>query len=389
MILVVAPYSPPSRQGAAHLGASRKLETIVSILSKLDSSVVLVNSAHNNTVPASIEVSEVNIGGVDLIEITPPIYSKRVVGKLKNLFDVDRVLDVIKKYGSPQFIWLYNGYAFEMLLAAKAQKAFRVPMILEFEDWHFSRGRGFNPKPYIDYLLWRSAVKFMAGAFVVNEQLANKLQGYVARVELLPGIVPKVLADIAHQFPPFAKDEGLTHVGFFGGLSVEKGADIVLKLAQSLPVGYVVHVTGSGALANDFVKTASELPGKLCYYGRVDDVTLYKLIAQCDVMLNPHASIEDMNNGVFPFKVIEAVASGRLLISTSVPSQGLEDVLLGVKFIAHSFEAFYSAILESRQYFNSHSNGIVQGALVANRRFGEQALLEKIQAMISLKGCHN
>lgn len=385
MILVVAPYSPPSREGSAHLGASRKLETIISILSRLDATIVLVNSAHNETTPSAIKVDKVKIGGVDVIEITPPTYSKRAIGKLKNLFDVEQVIQAIKQYCSPRFIWLYNGYAFEMRLARNAAKVFRVPMLLEFEDFHFSRGRGINPKPYIDFLLWRLAVKSMAGAFVVNEQLANKLQGRVKHIELLPGIVPQVLADIANECAPFSGDENQVNVGFFGGLSAEKGADIVLKLAQSLPVGYVVHVTGSGALAKDFEDAAQKLKGKLCYHGRVDDVTLYKLISQCDVMLNPHASIEEMNNGVFPFKVIEAVASGRLLISTSVPMNGLEDVLKGVRFTEHSVEQFHAAILDSREYYKRHSALVEQGAKVASARFGEQALLDKVKFMIHAK----
>lgn len=385
MILIVAPYSPPNRQGSAHLGASRKLETVISILSAIDSTIVLVNSAHNDTTPTSVRVDEVSIGGVTTIEITPPIYSKRTVGKFKYLFDINQVIDAIKLYGSPKLIWFYNGYAFEMLLANKAKKIFNVPMILEFEDWHFSRGRGFNPKPYIDFILWRMSVGFMAGAFVVNEQLGHKLKGHIKQVELLPGIVPQVLADIAQQSLPFARKGMPIHVGFFGGLSVEKGADIVLELAHSLPEGFVVHVTGSGALAKDFETADSELNGKLCYHGRVDDVKLYHLIAQCDVMLNPHASIAEMNNGVFPFKVIEAVASGRLLISTSVPAKGLEDVLVGVHFIEHSVSAFNLAILKSREYFNSHFQLIAQGAEISNARFGENAVLNKISSMTNIQ----
>lgn len=389
MILVVAPYSPPNREGYAHLGASRKLETIISILSKLDESIMLINTAHNDTTPATIKVDTVNIGGVDLIEVTPPIYSKRTIGKLKNLFDIEPVINVIKKHGSPQFIWFYNGYAFEMLLAAKAQKVFEVPMILEFEDWHFSRGRGLNPKPYIDYILWRLAVRFMAGAFVVNEQLANKLRGIVNHVELLPGIVPKVLADIAKESPPFSDSSGSINIGFFGGLSVEKGADIVLKLATTLPAGYVLHVTGTGALAADFEACAKEHPERLHFYGRVNDSKLYNIISQCDVMLNPHSSIVNMNNGVFPFKVIEAVASGRMLISTAVPTNGLEDVLLGVEFVEHDVESFCAAIVNSRKHFLSKKLLIAQCAALANQRFGEDALINKARSMIDIKSRAN
>jgi glycosyltransferase involved in cell wall biosynthesis len=303
------------------------------------------------------------------------------------LFCMGQVLNEIKKIGQPQFIWLYNGYAFEMLFAIKAKTLFNVPMILEFEDWHFSRGRGLNPKPYIDYIFWRLAAGYMAGAFVVNKLLANKMHGLGNYVELLPGIVPQVLTDIANAPPPFQANADEINIGFFSGLNTEKGADIVLQLADKLPDGYILHVTGSGALGKDFEHAAKALKGKLCYYGRVDDSTLYQVIAKCDVMLNPHASIEHMNNGVFPFKVIEAVASGRLLISTSVPAEGLVDVLVGVQFVNHSVDDFLNAILGCRKQFINHATLIAEGAVVASRKFGEQALLEKTQCMLKPQRC--
>lgn len=389
MILLVAPYSPPSRPGSSHLGASRKLEAIISILSKLNESILLVNSAHNDTSPSMVKVDEVSICGVDVIEITPPIYGKRTIGKLRNLFDIDEVINAIRKYGSPRFIWFYNGYAFEMLLASKAYKIFKAPMILEFEDWHFSRSRGFNPKPYIDYFFWRKAAKLISGAFVVNAKLAEVMCRFTKHVEMLPGIVPEALNKIAKDSIPFAKTNKPIKVGFFGGLSVEKGADIVLDLARLLPEGYVVHVTGSGPLENDFREFARANPNQLLYHGRVDDSALYELIGNCDVMLNPHSSIESMDNGVFPFKVIEAIASGRLLISTKVLENDLGDILAGVHFVDHDVNSFFNAVLDSKAYYSKKSDVIKQAALIADKRFGEKALLEEVKSMLCVKKAVN
>jgi glycosyltransferase involved in cell wall biosynthesis len=225
----------------------------------------------------------------------------------------------------------------------------------------------------------------MSGAFVVNTLLALKMRDFISHIDMLPGVVPKVLADITKESPPFSFNSGPVNVGFFGGLSVEKGADIVLKLAATLPAGYVLHVTGTGPMAADFETCAKKYPERLCYHGRVDDSTLYHLIAQCDVMLNPHSSIENMNNGVFPFKVIEAVASGRLLISTAVPMHALEDVLTGVQFVEHNANDFLAAIVASRRHYLRYASLITKGADVANRRFGEDALLEKVRFLLLKK----
>ena len=383
MIVIVAPYSPPNRNCFAHLGASRKLETIISILSRFDTQIVLVNSAHNECICSPLVIIQSQICSINLMEIKLPTYSSRMIGKLINIFLAKQVLDVLQKMGSPQLFWFYNGYGFEMRMASLAWRAFRAPMILEFEDWIFARSRGFNPKPYIDYYLWRQAAHLMSGTFAVNSLLAKKIHSVVSSVDLLPGVVPEILANIGKHFPPFSNASSSISIGFFGGLSIEKGADIVLKLATTLPEGYVLHVTGSGPLMADFEVFSREYPARLCYYGQVNDTVLYGLIAQCDVMLNPHSSIEKMDNGVFPFKVIEAVASGRLLISTALPTQDLEEVLLGVQFVDHSTHAFIDAIVKARERYCQHSTLISQCSKLANQRFGEDALLKKVKDFVS------
>lgn len=386
LIVVVAPYSPPDRVGNAHLGASRKLETIISVLARLNLQTVLINSAHNGNQSVNISVMTSKIGGINLIEITPPISVNSKIGKLHNIFYVDKVLDVIEKLGKPQLIWFYNGYAFEMCFALRARKLLAIPMIFEFEDWHFSRGRGLNPKPYIDYLLWRMAAQHMSTTFAVNSFLARKMQAYKNNIELLPGVVPEALVNIANDCPPFSSDTACVNIGYFGGLSVEKGADIILHLADRLSPAYTLHVTGAGPLELEFMACSNAHPNKLNFHGRVDDVTLYQLIAKCDVILNPHVSIKSMNNGVFPFKVIEAVASGRLLISTAVPTDGLDDLLSGVQFVEHSIAAFFDAISVCRQHYFDHSTLIAQCADIANQRFGEISLLDKVKATMNTKG---
>lgn len=382
MIVIVAPYSPPDRVGDAHLGASRKLEAIISILSRIDAQLILVNSAHNGNWVAPISVTKSMVGGVNLIEITLPTLSSRPVGKLKNIFSVNQVIEELKKLGVPQLIWLYNGYAFEMCFAEKARLIFNVPMVFEFEDWHFSRNRGLNPKPWIDYLLWRKVARHMSATFAVNSFLAAKMKKLNSNVELLPGVVPTALASIAFKYPPFCVNKSHINVGFFGGLSAEKGADIVLQLVDKLLPGFTLQVTGAGPLESAFTVKSRMRPDSLHFHSRVDDATLYQLISECDVILNPHASIENMGNGVFPFKVIEAIASGRLLISTKVLATGLEDVMAGVLIVEPSQEAFFSAVTTCREYYRSNGASITQCAKIANQRFGEDALLGKVRALI-------
>jgi hypothetical protein len=383
MIVVVAPYSPVGRAVNAHLGASRKLETVISILSRLDSELVLVNSAHNETEPAPLAVSNAQIAGVSIIEITPPVSNNRTIGKLKNVLNVDVVFEEVRKLGRPNLVWLYNGYAFEMRFALAARRKLGVPLVLEFEDWHFSRSRGLNPKPMVDFLIWRKAARHITTAFAVNMFLASRMQPFVNDVQMLPGVVPSVLPRIANSNPPFSSNDGHINVGYFGGLSVEKGADITLEISKALPPGYTLHVCGTGPLEPRFIEQSQQAPEQLQYYGPVDDTTLYRIIAKCDVILNPHRSISKMDNGVFPFKVIEAVASARLLVSTELPSNGIDELMEGVHFVEHSVSAFYEAVLSSRERYLRYEISIKRAAAVADLRFGEIALQNKIRSILN------
>ena len=123
MIVMVAPYSAIGQSSHPHLGAARKLETIMSLLMQLDSQVVLVNSAHNSLGPSPLAVRSLAIGGGSVTEVVPALSRSRRTGKLRNLRDVPEVLKVIRAMGVPTLYWFYNAYAFEMRFALKAKSA--------------------------------------------------------------------------------------------------------------------------------------------------------------------------------------------------------------------------------------------------------------------------
>jgi len=111
-----------------------------------------------------------------------------------------------------------------MRVASILKSEFGAINIIEFEDWHFARSRGFNPKLLIGWLFWRLALKDINFDFAVNERLAEILERNYIPTKMLPGLVATGIASLAKRFPPFFKSE--ITVGYFGGLSSEKCADI-------------------------------------------------------------------------------------------------------------------------------------------------------------------
>lgn len=382
MIVFVAPYSPAGRDGNAHLGAARKIETVLALLSEMDSDVILVNTAHSHRESPPLFESKLKLAGAQIREIFPPIYSSAKYGKLRNLFDVRKVADHIMQSCAPGLVWLYNGYAMESRLGLELKRRTNCVLIQEMEDWHFSRSRGINPKPYIDWFFWRSAARQAEHVFAVNAQLAERVRQLNSNVTLFPGIVAEEVSLIAAKHPPFGMQGAQVTIGYFGGLSAEKGAHHVLDMFHALPEEFRILVTGSGPLEGEFRNAASQFPEKLEFKGRVDERTLFSLIARCDVLLNPHSPIEKMGNGVFPFKVIESIASGRMLVSTELPDDGLGDVLGGVCFVEHDSSAMIRRVLDSKEWYSRHEDQVRAGADAATRRFGTETIAKTIRSLL-------
>lgn len=384
MIVVVAPYSPITLSDVPSLGGARKIEAVISILARLDSNLVLINSAHNSLLRSGPTNRKLMVGEIEVTEHLPTTLRSRKLGKLLNLLQVTSLVRAITRLGKPRLIWLYNGYAFESLFAIAIRRQVNCPIILEFEDWHFARRRGLNPKPYLDYLAWRKVMPKVNYVFAVNAELARRVSSFGVPVYLFPGIVPVSLAKVSMRRRPFSGDTSTTTVGYFGELSTEKGIDVMLKLAEQLPANVRLLISGAGPLESALTDTSQRLPQVLSFQGQVSASRLYELIGQCDVILNLHKPISKMHNGVFPFKVIEAVASGRLLISTALPDLGLEDVLASVKFCHLELGELVNELSNAREHYKENEGLICAVASAVCRRFSEDAVLAKIQEFLSM-----
>lgn len=380
---MVAPYAPASRCEEPHLGAARKIEMVLASLADVTDRVVLVNTAHNELeISPCIVCQDLHVEGADVTEILLPRYGSRPVGKLINLAQVGMAVKRLLDIGQPRLAWLYNGYAFESLIGHALAKRYRTRLVFEYEDSHFSRGRGFNPKPYIDFMCWKRVMPKVHHSFVVNENLKKQTQAYGCGVTLFPGLVPRRLAEIQSSGRVPFSDANKLNVGYFGGLSTEKGADVVLDICAAITSGVTLHVTGAGPLENRFADRDGETGSVLQFHGRVSDDRLYEIIESCDVIINPHSPITEMDGGVFPFKVIEAIASGRMLISTNLPRDGFALALQGVRFVDGGSSEFVAAILDAKSWFERNSESVRAGAEVAVADFGIAGFVETVRGLL-------
>jgi len=382
MILVLAPYAPLGMSPQPHLGASRKLEAVLRVLGRIDPDLVLVNSAHNRRAATWRQRtpwhwSEHRIAGHTVRQLEPPCAAQATFGKAWNLLEVGEAARRIADLGQPRLIWVYNPYAFEALLALRLMQKIGVPALLEFEDAPLARRRGWNPKPWVDAHAARRLLPRLRAAFVVNAALGEQLQASGVAVHPLPGLVPDVLVAASRQRAPFSDPATMT-VGYFGGLTPEKGADRILE-AIALGGTWRWIVSGAGNLESEFMALAQRYPERLDFEAGVSEQRLYARVAACDVIVNPHRPIAAMGDGVFPFKVIEALASGRLLVSTALPDPGMPALLDVVQWFDGSAEGLVVELESAEQHFRQLAEEIAQVAHSCHEIFGEVALERQVR----------
>ncbi len=318
--VLVAPLNPDG--APEHLGAARKIELVASVLSRLQFDVHLVDSSHAARDWRRPVLGEPRrLPGCDVTFWRPACLPWRKLGKLWNVVAPGAIVERLTAL-EPEFVWLYNSYAFEARVGLTLQRATGCGLVLELEDLPHARSRGLNPKPWLDAWYFERVLPRADLVTFVNSALrkrfAPRMQG---RALLFPSLLGREL--VATSAPTrFGRSQH--QLGYFGGLEPDKGAGVLLELLPRLPKSWHMVVTGAGSLEPAFRRAAVEFPRALTFYGRVAHGRVAELMFASDAIVNPHASIAAMHDGVFPFKVCEALASGALVISTPLPPIDVE-----------------------------------------------------------------
>ncbi|MEI8298010.1 MAG: glycosyltransferase [Pseudomonadota bacterium] len=312
--VVIAPFAPD--HPAEHLGASQKITVVISLLRRLGYAVNLVDSSHTERqFGAPIHAFDTVVGAQPIVLWRPPRVPNRPIGKLLNWAVPGAMIKQLSQL-QPSLIWLYNPYAYEGRVGLSLQRSTGARLLLELEDLPLARGRGISPKPRLDHWYFGRLLKHADHVTYVNSHVQRQHPPQHGTSLLFPSILDEALC----RCVPATRFAGATNrLGYFGGLELEKGCGTLLELLPRLPAGWRLVVTGAGTLESAFREAERLHPERLEFHGRVDRKKLLQLMLGSDAIINPHMPIAAMDDGVFPFKVCEALATGALLISTRLP----------------------------------------------------------------------
>ncbi|KHD08204.2 hypothetical protein PN36_27240 [Candidatus Thiomargarita nelsonii] len=375
-IILVAPYSPIGSCKHPALGQVKKITSVIRMLSRFERRIIFINSAHNPTHFNQTTVKIDTIDGVRVIVITPFTLANRQTGKILNMLTATRFARRLAQHPA-DLLWIYNGYAFESLFALeflKHQK--KTSLILEIEDWPTSRNRGLNNiKCELDFFYLKKVLPVAELITCVNQELFEQMISLKKQPLLFPSLLHPRVATIKKQHQPFSNQPYT--VGYFGGLAKEKGTEVLLQLAEQLPENWQMVITGSGPMLAQCERVANKMTDRLTFFPNVDDEQLYSLMAGCDVIVNPHHSIKEMGNGIFPFKVFEALASARLVLSTPLPRCGmtLEEIVM---WFDGSLENLREQLTQAKAFYRQRADQVEKIAAQIIYEYSEKAMFSKI-----------
>jgi len=313
-LFFVAPFDPLFASNSRYFAANKKITFILRILSDIGFDIVLISSfpQSGNTKAFSIESYIYELGNGKSIDV---VVSKFAIWpKLDYFFRLlfyKKVINFsIKKFGNPVVVWIYNAYSFEMLCLKYLKNYLSIFSVLEFEDWHFSRG--VTLKSLIDWVTWRNNISSIDFTVCVNVFLSNISKDHKIPCFILPGIIEainhkqKTISNTARES---------IFCGYFGGLTKDKGMIFLLNLINAaIKENYNITwiITGAGPFSKDFNELKMNFPQKVVFYGKVEEAKLAKIISSVDILLNPHIP----NKGVFPFKILEYISYEKLVFSS-------------------------------------------------------------------------
>ena len=153
--------------------------------------------------------------------------------------------------------------------------------------------------------------------------LSTELRGYESKVE----VIPFGIDHTRWQSVPPTSSRANPRAIFIGRLVPYKGLDVLLRALEEVP-DLRLDVVGSGPEGPRLKTLAQALAvsDRVRWYGEYPDDDLPRRMAEADFLVLPSVTVEEM----FGLVVLEAMAAGRPVITTALPSAVREVNLPGV-----------------------------------------------------------
>jgi glycosyltransferase involved in cell wall biosynthesis len=326
-------------------GRARKIDQVLSHLSSLGLSLSGLNIA--STIPQNHDIPITNMCSS---RVMPIRYIQLIVSSIIFICS-------LTSRSTPRYLWLYNTRSAEGLVALIL--LFFVPslsLVIQLEDLAMARKANSGLSGLLDLASTHLLQLKASHVFAVSPQVASSfslLTGRsVANIAVLPPALHPFLVNMAqNRRDPFQQDQ--ISILYAGGYSIDKGVDILLDAFQSIhSQQFQLILVGSCPTSLHSVYSSNK---RISFAGVLTNLDLFNLYTSVDIIVNPHRPV--LNPGfIFPFKLLEVLASGALPLTTPVP--GYEDFEIPRECVFTNSSQLASCILASRSLWSKNSRKI-------------------------------
>jgi glycosyltransferase involved in cell wall biosynthesis len=167
----------------------------------------------------------------------------------------------------------------------------------------------------LDFWLHKQLLPRFDGLVVVSGAIIDDFAPYAANIRIEGGVVPKMItfSGGVHN----SRKPGRFTIGFAGGLDAANGVGEMLRAIALLQGSrFRFLLAGIGPMTED-VRRAAALDPRIEYRGFLSLEDVLSLYAEADVLVNMRLTKTMRTRYFFPSKLLEFLASGTPVISTS------------------------------------------------------------------------
>lgn len=230
---------------------------------------------------------------------------------------ITMLMNVSRSHRQMQFdcAIIYNYGVFQICYGVFARFVLKIPVFLEYEDdaavardgtigffnrLHRIAGRFFKP--------------YLKGCFAISPELIAQIG--LNNSFLLRGLIAPDLFNASTGLVAPKKRIIL----YAGTLEKNKGVDRLLDAWGTLAnrEDWELHISGEGSL-REKVAEAAKANGSIVYHGFLNRLQFIHILVAAKVCVNPHLYSSTKGN-IFPFKIVEYLSAGALVLSTPLTS---------------------------------------------------------------------
>ena len=153
----------------------------------------------------------------------------------------------------------------------------------------------------------------------------------------------------------------IKNIMYGGLLSKVAGVDIAINAFRNIPDDHIrLHITGNGDMV-DYVKEQAGIDKRIIFHGRLQYEEYLGLLQQSHILLNPRNMNLPENRNNFPSKMLEYIATGRVIVSSKFAGwqdfeqcaffTDMEDFSGGMKKALAGYDEIAETVFESNRAF--------------------------------------